>query len=423
MRKFNWFLIFLLWILIGGIIMKFWPTNLVDKINQYAMMPEDNSVDYYQDKYERFEMVDHVLNDWYYNYENIDQKHMMQEALKSYVDGIEDPYTVYMDADQNSGFVWSLEWEEEFEGIWAVVTKKDYYVLIEEILKWSPAFNAWIKALDRVVKIDSGYVENESLDESVTRMRWPTWTKVNITIERYSTKMNSWSLVEETNWKEIIEIEVTREKISVPSVTSEIIEISDKWNTDELKKIWYIEMFIIWEETENLFKHEIKSLKAAWVEWIILDLRWNGGGLMPIAVEISSHFIEKWKLIVSAKYKWYEDESYYSKWFWEFEDMDIVVLIDWMTASAWEIIAMALHEQAWAKLVWTTTFGKWTIQTLDEFSDGDSLKYTIWKWFPPSEKNIDKVGVDPDVIVEFDIENYIDSDYDNQLEEAKSMLK
>jgi carboxyl-terminal processing protease len=144
---------------------------------------------------------------------------------------------------------------------------------------------------------------------------------------------------------------------------------------------------------------------------------------MPIAVEIASHFIEKWKLIVSAKYKWYEDENYYSEWFGEFEDMNIVVLIDGMTASAWEIIAMALQEQAWAKLLWTTSFGKWTIQTLDEFADGDSIKYTIWKWFAPSEKNINKIWVDPDIVVEFDVDNYISNNYDNQLEEAKSVFK
>jgi carboxyl-terminal processing protease len=144
---------------------------------------------------------------------------------------------------------------------------------------------------------------------------------------------------------------------------------------------------------------------------------------MPIAVEIVSHFVAKWKLVVSAKYKWYENENYYSKWYGEFEWIDTIVLIDGMTASAWEIIAMALQEQAWAKLVWTTSFGKGTIQTMEEFNDGDSLKYTIWKWFAPSEKNINHIWVDPDVTIEFWMENYINNDYDNQLEEAKSMLE
>lgn len=422
-KRINWILLFLLWILIGGIIIKFWPTNLANKIHQYTIMSGDSTIDYYQNKYRRFETVDHILSDWYYDYEGIDKKHMIQDALKSYVDGIGDPYTVYMDADQNSGFMWSLEWEDEFEGIWAVVTKKDYYVQIEEVLKWSPAFKAWIKPLDRIIEIDSGYVKNETLDESVNRMRWPAGTTVNVIIERYlkndkiTKEWDDNNNSKEINLeKELLNIEIEREKIMVPSVTSEVLEI---WND----KIWYIEMFVIWEETENLFKKEIKKLKKSWVNWVILDLRWNGGGLMPIAVDIASHFIEEGKTIVTAKYRWYENEWYYSKWFWDFVWQKIVVLIDGMTASAWEIIAMALQEQAWAKLLWTTTFGKWTIQTLAKFEDGDSMKYTIWKWFAPSEKNINHIWVDPDIIVKFDVDNYINNNYDNQLEEAKSLFK
>jgi carboxyl-terminal processing protease len=84
---------------------------------------------------------------------------------------------------------------------------------------------------------------------------------------------------------------------------------------------------------------------------------------------------------------------------------------------------MALQEQIWAELIGTTTFGKWTIQTLDEFDNGDSLKYTIWKWFAPSNKNIDGIWVVPDITVEFDADSYLNNNIDNQLEEAKNMFK
>ncbi len=402
MRKINWFLLFLLGILLWWIIIKLGP---VDIINQSMLASRDTPIKYYQDKYERFELVDKILEQWFYNYENVDKEFMVKEALKSYVNWMEDSYTVYMDADQNSWFMWSLEWEEEFEWIWAIVNKKDYYILIEEVLKESPAFKAWIKPLDRVIKIDNKYVESETLDEAVSRMKWPAGTDVKIIIERF-------------DWEErtIIDVVVTREKINIPSVKSKVIEL-------ENQKIWYIEMFIIWEETENLFKKEVKTLAKEDLDWIILDLRWNGGWLMPIAVEIASHFVPKNELVVSAKYKWYEDEKYFSKWFGEFESIKTVVLIDWMTASAWEIIAMALQEQAWATLLGTKSFGKWTIQTMDEFQDWDSIKYTIGKWFAPSKKNIDKIWVDPDVIVEFDVDSYIESNIDNQLEEAKDMFE
>jgi len=404
MKKINWILLFLFWILLGGILIKFGPQDFV---NQYILWSNgNNELSYFQNKYERFELIDMILNQSYYDEEKIVYNDMLKNAIKSYVDGINDPYTVYMDSEENSWFIHDLEWQEEFEGIWAVVNKKDYYVQIEEVLKNSPAFKAWIQPLDRIIKIEDKYVEDETLDEAVSRMKWPAWTKVIIIIER---------LLKDDK-KEIIEKIITREKINVPSVNSEIINVNEK-------KIWYIELFIIWEESENLFKKEVKQLKEDWVEGIILDLRWNWGGLMPIAVEIVSHFIEKWKLVVSAKYKWYEDEKLYSKWFGEFEWLKTVVLIDSMTASAWEIIAMALQEQIWAELIGTTTFGKWTIQTLDEFDNGDSLKYTIWKWFAPSNKNIDGIWVVPDITVEFDADSYLNNNIDNQLEEAKNMFK
>jgi len=413
MKRINWILIFLFGILIWWIIIKFGPNtnNLLENISSISQDNNSNKIDL-EKKYDRFEKIDNILDMWYYEKENIDSNHMIKEALKAYVNAIDDPYTVYMDAQQNSWFMQWLQWEDDFEWIWCVVTKKDYYVLIEEVLKESPAFKAGIMPLDRVIKINSWYVEDETLDDAVSRMRWPAWSTVNVTIERYSNNNWSWS----NNNRKILEIEIIRWKINVPSVESKILNV---WN----KKIWYVEIFIIWEETEKLFKNEIKILQNTWVDWIILDLRWNGWWLMPIAVSIASHFIPKDKIVVSAKYKWYENENYYSKWYGEFEWLPIVVLVDWMTASAWEIIAMALQEQAWAKLLWTTTFGKWTIQTMNEFYDWDSIKYTIWKWFAPNKQNINKTWVKPDITVEFDLTWYINDNLDNQLEEAKSIFE
>lgn len=403
MKKFKIVLIFLLGILIGGSIMRFWPNDFFDKI--FVWTEEQSELDYYKNKYNRFEALDEVLRLWYYDYEKINQDDMIKWAIKAYIDSIKDPYTVYMDAEQNSGFLGSLEWEENFEGIWAAVSKKEYYIQIEEVLKESPAMKAGLRPLDRIIAINTWYVKNESLDESIARIKWPAGTDVSLIIERY----------EKDDKREVFEVTITRENINLPSVESSVFEINGK-------KIWYIEMFLIWEETENIFKKEVSKLKSEWVEGIILDLRGNGWWLMPVAVEIVSHFVPKWQLIVSAKYKWYTDEKYYSRWFGEFEWIKTVVLIDWMTASAGEIIATALQEQAGAKLLGTNTFGKGTIQTLDEFSDWDSLKYTIWKRFPASDKNIDNIWIKPDITVEFDMETYLENNVDNQLEEAKSLF-
>jgi len=215
MKKINWLLLFLLGILIGWIVIKFGP---VDLINHSILAPKDNTAAYYQDKYERFELVDLILSEGYYDYEHIDQSYMVKDALKSYVNGIDDPYTIYMDADQNSWFMGSLEWEEEFEWIWAVVNKKDYYIQIEEVLKESPAFKSGLKPLDRIVTIEDEYVENETLDDAVSRMKWPAGTEVNMVIERFN----------KTGDREIFEKTIVREKINIPSVTSEILEVYSK---------------------------------------------------------------------------------------------------------------------------------------------------------------------------------------------------
>ena len=103
--------------------------------------------------------------------------------------------------------------------------------------------------------------------------------------------------------------------------------------------------------------------------------------------------------------------------------MPVVVLVDGMTASAGEIITLALQEQIGARVVGTQTFGKWSIQTLYDFADGDSLKYTVGKWYAPNGENIDEVGITPDVVVEFDVDQYKATRKDNQLEEAKNIIQ
>ena len=403
MKIFKWIALIILWIIIGLIISNYSSSD--NFINEYILQDSYDNINYYVDKYNRFEVVDNILKKQYYDYENIDHDVMTQNALKAYVDWIGDPYTVYMDAEENSWFIEDLEWQSDFEWIGAVVSKKDYYILIEEIIKDAPAYKAWLKPLDRIVKIDDEYVQDETLNESVNRMRWPKWTRVNIAVER-------------VNWdtSEIIEFSVVRDTIDVPSLTTKILNIDGK-------NIWYIEISMVWEETENIFKKQIPELVAANLSWIIVDLRWNGWWLMNIAVQIASHFIPKWRIIVKSKYEWFTDEIYDSKWYGEFEWLKTVVLVDWLTASAWEIIALALQEQANATIVGTTTFGKWTIQTLHDFKNGDSLKYTIWKWFPPSDISIDQIWIRPDIVVDFDYTWYVNDDIDNQLEEAKSLFQ
>lgn len=353
--------------------------------------------------YKRFDEVLETLNFLYYEQEKINTWKMIESALKAYVDALEDPYTSYLDAETNSWFQEDLKWEANFEWIGAVISKKDYYVLIEEIIKESPAFNSELLPLDRIVIIDETPTKDLSINEAVKLIRWPKWSTVSLWIER----------IHKDQTKEVLEKKVVRDSISIPSVSSKILESKEK--------IWYLEISLIGNETENLLKKELIKLQKEEIKKLIIDLRWNGWWFLPIAVDIASHFVPRNKLIVSSKYKQLGEESFYSKWY-EWPKVPIVVLIDKLTASAWEIIALALQEQIGAKIIWTQSFGKWSIQTMQDFQDWASLKYTIGNRYSPSGKNVDKIWVLPDITIEFDPELYKDEKIDNQLEKAKEII-
>ena len=356
--------------------------------------------------YERFDTINSILQNSYYDIDKLNTGKMLSNAIKAYVDAIEDPYTIYMDSEQNSGFQEELKGSSDFEGIGAVISKKDYYIQIDEIIKWSPAFNAGLRILDRIVMINTWLTKSIDVNQAVSQIRGPKWTKVNLTIER----------VAKDGSKEVIEKEITRDKLIIPSVNGKIIT----W--DNWENLGYINISIIWEETENLLKKTLSEFKDQKVEGILLDLRGNGWWLLPISVQIASHFIPKGKLVVSAKYTTFEDEQMFSEGYTEYQNIPMVVLVDWLTASAWEIIALALQEQIGAQLVGTQTFGKWSIQTMDEFDDGASLKYTVGKWYTPNGENIDFSWATPDIVIEFDVDAYTKDAIDNQLEKAKEVI-
>jgi len=255
-------------------------------------------------------------------------------------------------------------------------------------------------------------VEDQSLEdltatEVVQLIRWEKWTEVNLFIER------EWK-----NWEENTRfwVPITREDVSIPSVTSKIFE-------KDGKILLYLEVSIISDKTTSLLLEEVRdateSVKK--IDGMILDLRGNSWGYLEEAVKLLGHFFPRDTLLVKSKYKAYKDIDHVSKWMWELWDYPIVILVDQLTASAWEIIALKFQEE-WKTVIWMQTFGKWSIQAVEDFKDGSSLKYTVWKWYSPNDVNIDKEWITPDIEVERDYEKYKEDETDNQLEAAKEEL-
>lgn len=358
-------------------------------------------------KYQKIEEIDRILNQEYYDQEQLlsGREKMMSEAVKGYVNGLWDPYTSFLDSEEFSGLQQELEGEWHIEGIGAVVGKKEYYIQIEELVKWSPAFQAWLQPLDRILMIGSWETKDLTTSEAVAKIRGPKWSSVMLFIER---PVENWSYT-------YFHQEVVRDVIDIPSVKGEILNQS--W-----VKLWYLEISIFGDQTNKLVNRAITDLINEKVQGLILDLRGNGGGILQSAVDIAGHFLDPQTPVVNTKYRNYEDALYESKGYWELKNYPLVILINGLSASASEILALSLKENLNATIVGTKSFGKGSIQTLQELKDKTSIKYTVGKWFWPKGTSIDKEGIIPDRDIPFDMTGYLNNKVDNQLEKAKEEL-
>lgn len=360
-------------------------------------------------KYTKFWAIDEILDEEFYDEEILSwsKGDMVEWALVGYVGAIDDPYTAYLKEEDNTELMNELEDNAWFAGIWAVIEKQENYVVISEVLKNSPAARAWLLPLDKIYMVEDQSLENLTAQEVVQLIRWKKWTEVNLFIER------EWK-----NWEESKRfwIPITRDDVSIPSVTSEIFE-------KDGKILLYLEVSIISNHTTSLLLEEVRDAleSAGKIDGIILDLRWNSWWYLEEAAKLLGHFFPKGTLLIKSRYKAYEDVDHISKWRWELWNYAIVILVDQLTASAGEIIALKFQEE-WKTIIWMQTFGKWSIQAVKDFADWSSLKYTVWKRYSPNDVNIDKEWITPDIEVERDYEKYKEDWTDNQLEVAKEEL-
>ena len=366
-------------------------------------------IEKHESKYTKFSAIDEILEKEYYDEDLLKNStdNMIEWALVGYVKWISDPHTIYLKEDANTDLENELKNEAWFAGIGAVIEKQWNYVVISEVLKDSPASKAGLLPLDKIYMVEDQTLEDLTATEVVQLIRWEKWTEVTLFIER------DWKNGE--NAKRFF-VTIVRDDVNLPSVTSEIFE-------KDGKNLLYIEISLISEKTTTLLLEEVYDAiqSVGQIDWIILDLRGNEWWYLEEAVKLLGHFFPKNTLLVKSKYKAYEDLDYISKWRWELWNYPIVILVNQLTASASEIITLKFQEE-WKTIIWMQTFGKWSIQAVENFKDGSSLKYTVWKWYSPNDVNIDKKWITPDIEVERDYEKYKEYWTDNQLETAKEEL-
>lgn len=349
-----------------------------------------------------------------YNAEWYSKEKLVDSAIKGMVEWLWDKHSEYFDLEETKKFNEVLSWD--FEWIWAVIEKNVLWVKIERIIKWSPAKKYWLKSGDVIIKANWTVLEWLSVYDSVEKIKWPAWTKVVLDIIR-------------PGEKNILEIEVIRDKIKIPSVDSEILN----WD------IAYISINMFWEDTASEFKKALEEVSDS--RWLIIDLRDNWGWYLQSAVEILSNLVEDWKVLVTTKYKnIFSDVSYSSTNDGNIYEWKIVILINENSASASEITAWALKDYNKAILVWEKSYWKGSVQKPFDLKDNSMLKLTIAKWFTPNDVNIDHEWIIPDIEVSFEKQDYdyeeciniwaCNSDlkeedfdfYDRQLEVAKEVL-
>ncbi len=315
-------------------------------------------------------------------YKDVNQEQLMNGAINGMVDSLGDPYTVYMNLDETQHFNESIE--SSFEGIGAEVTLHEGKIKVVTPIKGSPAEAAGLRANDLILSVNGESLEGLQIFEAVKKIRGPKGTQAKLVIERSGVSSP-------------IHMIIVRDKIPIETVYAKMLD----------NKVGKIEITQFSMNTADHFANELKALEEQGMRALVIDVRNNPGGLLPIVVEILEQFIPKGETLLQVKYREGDAEKIISKG--AQKPYPIAVLMNEGSASASEIMAAALRETIGVKLYGVTTFGKGSVQNTfeEEMGDGSNIKITIAQWLTPSGNTIhgtekqkykDK-GVRPDVEV------------------------
>jgi len=351
------------------------------------------------DIYKKIDLFSEVLDKINKEYvEEVNQSEAMDAAINGVLQFL-DPYSAYMSPESFQNM--QTETSGEFGGLGIEVGMEHGVVKVISPIDNSPASQVGVKAGDYIVKIDDIQVQGKSLTEAVELMRGPVGTDIEITVRRRGEK-------------KALTFIITRDIIKVASVKSKIID----------DKTGYLRLTSFNENSSNQIKDNIKKFnKNGKVENYILDLRNNPGGLLSQAIKISDFFLDNGEIVSTKGKKKYENKKWFAKKGDILNKNTMIVLINYGSASASEIVAGALQDHKRAILVGESTYGKGSVQSIIPLKNNGAIRLTVSKYYLPSGKSISEVGVTPDIEV---LENTDDfklyTETDNQLNYALKLL-
>lgn len=307
-------------------------------------------------------------------YETVDREKLIDGAVNGMMEALGDPYSNYMGKETAEKFEESIE--GSFSGIGAEVSSDNGKVVVVSPIKGSPAEKAGIQAKDVILSVNGESLEGMDLNAAVAKIRGPKGSKATLKIQRSGSA-------------EPLEFALTRDDVKLETV----------YSTMEKDGVGVIEVTQFSLNTAERFKEELGKLEKQGMKGLVIDVRNDPGGVLPIVIEMAEEFIPAGKNIVQIEYKDKKREVSTSKG--SSKAYPVVVLMNKGSASASEILAGALQQSAGAKLIGDNSFGKGTVQTSfdKQLGDGSLLKVTIAKWLTPDGTWIHGKGIKPDIAV------------------------
>ncbi len=351
------------------------------------------------DIYKKIDLFGEVLEKINKEYvDDINQSESMDSAINGLLQSL-DPYSAYMSPKIFEEM--QTETSGEFGGLGIEVSMESGVVKVISPIDDTPASRAGLKAGDYIVKIDDVQVQGKSLSEAVDLMRGPVGSGIELTVRRRGEK-------------KALTFNIIREVIQVQSVKSEIIN----------ENIGYIRLTSFNDNSSDQIEKQIKKLKKNKnLNSFILDLRNNPGGLLSQAIKISDFFLENGEIVSTKSKKKSENRKWFAKKGDITDGKTLLVLINYGSASASEIVAGALKDHKRAIIIGENSFGKGSVQSIIPLENRGAIRLTVAKYYLPSGKSISEVGVRPDIEVNEEGDDFrIKTDTDNQLNYAIKLL-
>ncbi len=351
------------------------------------------------DIYKKIDLFSEVLDKINKEYvDDVNQSEAMDAAINGVLQSL-DPYSAYMSPDSFKNM--RTETSGEFGGLGIEVGMEAGVVKVISPIDSSPASKVGVKAGDYIVKINDTQVQGKSLTEAVDLMRGLVGTDIEITVRRRGER-------------KALTFTITRDIIKVASVKSKILD----------EKTGYIRLTSFNENSSSQINDKIKEFnKNEKIENYILDLRNNPGGLLSQAIKISDFFLDNGEIVSTKSKRKYENRKWFAKKGDILNANTMIVLINYGSASASEIVAGALQDHKRAILVGESTYGKGSVQSIIPLKNDGAIRLTVSKYYLPSGKSISSVGVTPDIEVDENSDDFkLNTETDNQLNFALKLL-